>query len=79
MLVDGCWVPWWDRPNGMRAACALTSSSTWNVTDVELARGLIQWVERNAMRPSGDDAEVDGRSCRLALRDGIARLLTPYL
>jgi cardiolipin synthase len=79
MLVDGCWVlvgsANWD-------ARSLRLNFEFNLEcyDVELARRLDQWVEskRNGAH-SVTMAEVDGRPLPARLRDGIARLLTPYL
>jgi cardiolipin synthase A/B len=79
MLVDGCWVLLgsanWD-------ARSLRLNFEFNVEcyDVELAKRLDQWVEtkRKSARPVTLE-EVDGRSLPARLRDGIARLLTPYL
>jgi cardiolipin synthase len=46
----------------------------------ELAQRLDQWVEAkwNGTHPVTKE-EVDGRPLPARLRDGIARLLTPYL
>jgi cardiolipin synthase len=79
MLVDGCWVlvgsANWD-------ARSLRLNFEFNLEcyDVELARRLDQWVEtkRNGAHPV-TMAEVDGRPLPARLRDGMARLLTPYL
>ena len=79
MLVDGCWVLLgsanWD-PRSLR----LNFEFNLECYDVELAQRLDQWVEtkRNGARLVTLE-EVDGRSLPTRLRDGIARLLTPYL
>jgi cardiolipin synthase len=48
--------------------------------DVELAQQLDQWIEtkRSSAHPVTME-EIDGRPLPARLRDGIARLLTPYL
>ena len=79
MLVDGCWVLLgsanWD-------ARSLRLNFEFNVEcyDVELAQQLDQWIEtkRNGAHRVTME-EVDGRSLPARLRDGMARLLTPYL
>jgi cardiolipin synthase len=79
MLVDGCWVLLgsanWD-------ARSLRINFEFNLEcyDVELAQRLDQWIEtkRNGAHPVTME-EVDGRSLPARLRDGIARLLSPYL
>jgi len=79
MLVDGCWVLLgsanWD-PRSLR----LNFEFNVECYDVELARRLDQLFEakRKAARPVTME-EVDGRPLPTRLRDGIARLLTPYL
>jgi cardiolipin synthase len=79
MLVDGCWVLLgsanWD-PRSLR----LNFEFNLECYDIELAQQLDQWVEtkRNDARPVTLE-EVNGRSLPARLRDGIARLLTPYL
>jgi cardiolipin synthase len=79
MLVDGCWVLLgsanWD-PRSLR----LNFEFNLECYDVELARRLGQWVETKltGARPVTLE-EVDGRSLPARLRDGIARLLMPYL
>jgi cardiolipin synthase len=79
MLVDGCWVLLgsanWD-------ARSLRLNFELNVEcyDVELARKLERILETK--RVGGELvtlADVDGRSVPARLRDGLARLLTPYL
>ena len=79
MLVDGCWVLLgsanWD-PRSLR----LNFEFNLECYDTELARRLDQWFEtkRNGAHPVTME-EVDGRPLPARLRDGIARLLTPYL
>ncbi len=79
MLVDGCWVLLgsanWD-------ARSLRLNFEYNLEcyDAELARRLEDLIE--AKRRSAHLVtleEVDNRSLPARLRDGIARLLTPYL
>jgi len=79
MLVDGCWVLLgsanWD-PRSLR----LNFEFNLECYDVELAQRLDQWVEtkrKGSHRVTME--EVDGRPLPARLRDGIARLLTPYL
>jgi cardiolipin synthase len=79
MLVDGCWVLLgsanWDSRS-------LRLNFEFNVEcyDTELAQRLDSWVEtkRKGAHPVTME-DVDGRSLPARLRDGIARLLTPYL
>ncbi|HVN71576.1 MAG TPA: phospholipase D-like domain-containing protein [Desulfomonilia bacterium] len=79
MLVDGCWVLLgsanWD-PRSLR----LNFEFNLECYDIALARRLNEWVETKL---SGARLvtleEVDGRPLPARLRDGIARLLTPYL
>jgi len=79
MLLDGCWVLLgsanWD-PRSLR----LNFEFNVECYDVALCRRLEQWFEekRNAAHPVTLE-EVDGRSLPARLRDGTARLLTPYL
>jgi cardiolipin synthase len=79
MLVDGCWVLLgsanWD-PRSLR----LNFEFNLECYDAELAQRLDQWVEtkrKGSHRVTME--EVDGRPLPARLRDGIARLLTPYL
>jgi cardiolipin synthase len=80
MVVDGAWV--------------LFGSSNWDARslrlnfefDVEcydrgLAGSLQQWIRDERLRHARPVtlAEVDGRSFPIRLRDGLARLLSPYL
>jgi cardiolipin synthase len=79
MIVDGCWVLLgsanWD-------ARSLRLNFEYNLEcyDLELAGELDRWFE--AKRKTGRQItleEVDRRFLPVRLRDGIARLLTPYL
>lgn len=79
MLVDGCWTLLgsanWD-------ARSLRLNFEYNVEcyDTELAHRLELWVQTKLQtaRPVGF-AEMDHRKLPVRLRDGVARLLTPYL
>jgi cardiolipin synthase len=79
MLVDGCWVLLgsanWD-PRSLR----LNFEFNLECYDAELAQRLDQWFEtkRSGAHPV-TMAEVNSRPLPARLRDGIARLLTPYL
>jgi cardiolipin synthase len=79
MIVDGCWVLLgsanWD-PRSLR----LNFEFNVECYDTELAQQLDRWVEtkRRGAHPVTME-EVDGRSLPARLRDGTARLLTPYL
>jgi cardiolipin synthase A/B len=79
MLVDGCWVLLgsanWD-PRSLR----LNFEFNLECYDAELAQRLDRWVEakRKGAHPVTME-EVDGRPLPARLRDGLARLLTPYL
>ncbi|MFH2047574.1 MAG: phospholipase D-like domain-containing protein [Pseudomonadota bacterium] len=79
MLVDGCWVLL-GSANWDSRSLRLNFEFNLECYDVELARQLDQWVEtkRNSARPVTLE-EVNSRSLPARLRDGIARLLTPYL
>jgi len=79
MLVDGCWVLL-GSANWDARSLRLNFEFNLECYDVELAKRLDQWVEtkRKSARPVTLE-EVDGRSLPARLRDGIARLLTPYL
>ncbi len=79
MIVDGCWVLLgsanWD-------ARSLRLNFEYDVEcyDAELARRLGEWME--AKRKSARQVtleEMDARTLPVRLRDGVARLLTPYL
>ena len=79
MLVDGCWVLLgsanWD-PRSLR----LNFEFNVECYDTELARRLDRWVEmkRTGAHPVTME-KVDARPLPARLRDGVARLLTPYL
>jgi cardiolipin synthase A/B len=79
MLVDGCWVLLgsanWD-------ARSLRLNFEFNVEcyDVELARKLETIVEQKRKPARSMTLEqIDSRPIPVRLRDGLARLLTPYL
>jgi cardiolipin synthase len=79
MIVDGCWVLLgsanWD-------ARSLRLNFEYNLEcyDLELARRLEELVAaRQQAAHRVTLAEVDSRPLPARLRDGIARLLTPYL
>jgi cardiolipin synthase A/B len=79
MLVDNCWVLLgsanWD-PRSLR----LNFEFNLECYDTELAQRLDSWVEtKRTGAHSVTKEEVDGRSLPARLRDGVARLLTPYL
>jgi cardiolipin synthase len=79
MVMDGCWVLLgsanWD-PRSLR----LNFEFNLECYDAELAARSEQWIEtRRKSAHSVTMEEVDGRSLAGRLRDGIARLLTPYL
>jgi cardiolipin synthase len=79
MVIDGCW--------------ALVGSANWDARslrlnfefnlecyDVDLAARLSEIVETKRQTARQVTlAEVDGRNVPIRLRDGLARLLTPYL
>ena len=79
MLVDGCWVLLgtanWD-PRSLR----LNFEYNVECYDTELAQRLESLIEvkRQSARAVTIE-EVDARTLPVRLRDGIARLLTPYL
>ncbi len=79
MLVDGCWVLL-GSANWDARSLRLNFEFTLECYDAELALRLNRWVEKKP-----EDAhpvtlrEVNGRPLPARLRDGIARLLTPYL
>ena len=79
MLVDGCWVLL-GSANWDSRSLRLNFEFNLECYDVELAQRLDQWIEtkRNGAHRVTRE-EVDGRSLPVRLRDGIARLLTPYL
>jgi cardiolipin synthase len=79
MIVDGCWVLLgsanWD-PRSLR----LNFEYNLECYDAELARRMEKLIE--AKRAGGHQMtleEMDRRSFGSKLRDGVARLLTPYL
>jgi cardiolipin synthase len=79
MLVDGAWTLLgsgnWD-PRSLR----LNFEFDIEVYERELADRLQEWMVAKRDRARQLTlAEVDGRSLPLRLRDGVARLLTPYL
>jgi len=79
MLVDGCWVLL-GSANWDSRSLRLNFEFNLECYDVELARQLDQWIEtkRSSAHPVTME-EIDGRPLPARLRDGIARLLTPYL
>ncbi|MGB5157608.1 phospholipase D-like domain-containing protein [Desulfobacterium sp. N47] len=79
MLVDGCWVLL-GSANWDSRSLRLNFEFNLECYDIELARQLDQWVEtkRKSARPVTLE-EVNSRSLPARLRDGAARLLTPYL
>jgi cardiolipin synthase A/B len=79
MLVDGCWVLL-GSANWDSRSLRLNFEFNLECYDVELARRLDQWVETKRNRARAVTLEeVNGRSLPARLRDGVARLLTPYL
>jgi len=79
MLVDGCWTLL-GSANWDARSLRLNFEFNLECYNVELAQRLDQWVEskkKGAHQVTME--EVDGRSVLARLRDGIARLLTPYL
>ncbi len=79
MLVDGCWALLgsanWD-PRSLR----LNFEFNLECYDLDLARRLLDLIE--AKRKSAHLVtlqEMDARPLPARLRDGLARLLTPYL
>jgi cardiolipin synthase A/B len=79
MLVDGCWTLLgsanWD-PRSLR----LNFEFNLECYDLELAHRLHELVEaRQKTAHQVTLQEMDARSLPLRVRDGIARLLTPYL
>lgn len=79
MLVDGCWVLL-GSANWDARSLRLNFEFNLECYDAELAQRLDQWVEtkRHGAHPV-TMAEVEGRPLPARLRDGMARLLTPYL
>lgn len=79
MLVDGCWTLL-GSANWDARSLRLNFEFNLECYNVELTQRLDQWVEskkKGAHQVTME--EVDGRSMLARLRDGIARLLTPYL
>jgi cardiolipin synthase len=80
LIVDGAWVLLgssnWD-PRSLR----LNFEFDLECYDSELAGQLQQWVRDERLRDAREVtlAEVDGRRLPIRLRDGLARLLSPYL
>ena len=80
MVVDGAWVLLgssnWD-PRSLR----LNFEFDLECYDRGLAESLQQWLRDERLRHARPVtlAEVDGRSLPVRLRDGLARLLSPYL
>jgi cardiolipin synthase A/B len=79
MLVDDCWVLLgsanWD-PRSLR----LNFEFDLECYDTELAQRLDRWVEtKRKAAHLVTTAELDGRPLPARLRDGLARLLAPYL
>lgn len=80
MIVDGAWVLLgssnWD-PRSLR----LNFEFDLECYDSGLAESLQQWLRAERLQHSRPVtlAEVDGRSLPVKLRDGLARLLSPYL
>ena len=80
MVVDGAWVLLgssnWD-PRSLR----LNFEFDLECYDRELAESLQQWLRDERLRHARPVtlADVDGRSLPVRLRDGLARLLSPYL
>jgi len=79
MLVDGCWVLL-GSANWDSRSLRLNFEFNLECYDVELAQQLDQWIETkcSSAHPVTME-EIDGRPLPARLRDGIARLLTPYL
>jgi cardiolipin synthase A/B len=79
MVVDGCWVLL-GSANWDARSLRLNFEFNLECYDAELAQRLDRWVEtkRAAAHPV-TLREVNGRPLPARLRDGIARLLTPYL
>jgi cardiolipin synthase len=79
MLVDACWVLL-GSANWDSRSLRLNFEFNLECYDVELAQRLDRWVEtkRSGAHPVTMD-EVDGRPLPARLRDGIARLMSPYL
>ena len=79
MLVDGCWVLL-GSANWDARSLRLNFEFNLECYDADLAQRLEKWVETKlAGAHPVTLAELAGRSMPARLRDGIARLLTPYL
>jgi len=79
VMVDGCWVLL-GSANWDARSLRLNFEFNLECYDVELATRLEGWVaakRKRAHRVTID--QMDGRSLPGRLRDGVARLLTPYL
>ncbi len=79
MLVDACWVLL-GSANWDSRSLRLNFEFNLECYDFELAQRLDRWIEtkRSGAHPVTME-EVDGRPLPARLRDGIARLLSPYL
>jgi cardiolipin synthase len=79
MLVDGCWVLL-GSANWDARSLRLNFEFNLECYDVELATRLEQWSEtkRNGAHSVTMDG-INNRRLAARLRDGVARLLTPYL
>jgi cardiolipin synthase len=79
MLVDGCWVLL-GSANWDARSLRLNFEFNLECYDAKLSRRLDQYLEtkRSGARPVTME-EMDGRPLPARLRDGLARLLTPYL
>ena len=77
--MDGCWTLL-GSANWDARSLRLNFEFNLECYDVDLAHRLDQWFEakRTAARPV-TLAEVIGRPLPARVRDGMARLLTPYL
>lgn len=79
MLVDGCWVLL-GSANWDARSLRLNFELNLECYDADLARRLEDLFEKKRQTARAVTlAEVDRRPLPLRLRDGIARLLTPYL
>jgi cardiolipin synthase len=79
MLVDGCWTLL-GSANWDQRSLRLNFEFNLECYDVNLAQWLGQWVEtKQGIAHPVTLEEVDSRPLLAKLRDGIARLLTPYL
>jgi cardiolipin synthase len=79
MLVDGCWVLL-GSANWDARSLRLNFEFNLECYDAELARRLEDLIEKKR-KPAYQMTleEIDDRSLPVRLRDGLARLLTPYL